>query len=192
MSKVKEVERVREQALHYIGEVIDILRECFLILDSDLRVIAANELFYNTFKVKKEETEGRVIFDLGNRQWNIPELKILFTDIIPNKGVIGDYEVQHSFQRIGEKIMCLNAKRINTTQTIILAIEDITEKRNLEKKLAEFATLQETIIIKRTEELAARVKELEILNKAMVERELKMIDLKQEVVDLKFVISSYK
>jgi PAS domain S-box-containing protein len=121
-------EELRQTALLYIKEIIDVLRECFLIVDSDLKVIAANELFYSTFNVKKEETEGRLIFDLGNRQWDIPELRILFTDIIPKQGVISDYQVDHTFETIGEKIMCVNAKQIGTSQMIIVAIEDVTEK----------------------------------------------------------------
>jgi len=122
-------EKLRQTALTYIREIIDVLRECFLIVDSELKVIAANELFYSTFNVKKEETEGRLIFDLGNRQWDIPELRILFTDIIPKQGVISDYQVDHTFETIGEKIMCVNAKQIETSQMIIVAIEDVTEKR---------------------------------------------------------------
>lgn len=127
--KKESVEQTRQTALHYIEDVIDILRECFLVLDSDLKVIAANELFYQTFRVKKEETEGQRIFDLGNRQWDIPELKILLIDILPNKGVVGDYQVDHIFETIGEKIMLLNAKQIKGSQMILLAIEDVTEKK---------------------------------------------------------------
>lgn len=141
-----ETEKVRQVALTYIKEIIDILRECFLVIDSNLKVIAANELFYQTFQVRKEETEGQLIFDLGNRQWDIPELKILFTDIIPKKGVISNYGVVHSFETIGEKIMLLNAKQIETSQFIIVAIEDVTVKKDLEKKLAEYAKTQEVKI----------------------------------------------
>lgn len=124
-----QTEKKRQVALTYIKEIIDVLRECFLIIDSDLKVIAANELFYQTFNVKREETEGQYIFDLGNKQWNIPELKILLTDVIPKQGVISDYEVRHSFETIGEKIMLLNAKQIESSSMIIVAIEDVTEKK---------------------------------------------------------------
>lgn len=156
-----EIAKLRQEALTYIKEIIDVLRECFIIIDSDLKVIAANELFYQTFNVKKKETEGQLIFDLGNRQWDIPELKVLFTDIIPKQGVIADYEVRHLFETIGEKIMLLNAKQIKTSQMIIVAIEDVTIKKHLEKRLAEYARVQKTKIIKRTAELGEKVKELE-------------------------------
>ncbi len=156
-----EAVKLKQTALTYIKEIIDVLRECFLIIDSDLKVIAANELFYQTFNVKKEETEGRLIFDLGNRQWDIPELKVLFTDIIPKQGVIGDYEVRHSFETIGEKIMLLNAKQIETSQMIIVAIEDVTVKKRLEETLAKFAETQEAKIVERTAQLGGKVRELE-------------------------------
>jgi len=124
-----EVEILRQTALLYIKEIIDVLRECFLIIDSNLKVIAANDLFYQTFNVRKEETEGQLIFDLGNRQWDIPELRILLTDIIPKQGVIRDYLVDHAFETIGEKIMLVNAKQIEASEMIIVAIEDVTQKR---------------------------------------------------------------
>lgn len=124
-----ETEKIRQSALTYIKEIIDVLRECFLIIDSDLKVVAANDLFYSTFNVKKEQTEGQSIFDLGNRQWDILELRTLFTDIIPKQGVISDYQVDHTFENIGEKIMLLNAKQIESSQMIIVAIEDVTEKK---------------------------------------------------------------
>jgi len=98
---------------------------------------------------------------------------------------VKDYEVKHVFQTIGEKTILLNARQIDTVQLIILAMEDITDRKSLEEKLAGFAKKQEIKIIERTAQLAGRVKELEALNKTMVGRELKMVELKKEIEDLK-------
>lgn len=95
-------------------------------LDPDLRVIGANVSFYKNFHVTKEQTEGKLIYDLGNGQWNIPELRKLLEDILPYKKVFNDYEVSHEFPEIGLKVMLLNARQLDTTQQILLAIEDIS------------------------------------------------------------------
>src|SRR3989344_3812280 len=176
--KIKES---RELALHYMETLVDVARESFLILDPNLRIVMANTVFYQNFQVSKEETEKRLIYELGNGQWNIPELKELLEDILPNKKAMRDYEVTHVFEAIGKKTMVLNARQIDTVQLIVLAIEDITVKKDLELKLADFAKEQEAKIAERTKELAERVRELEILNKTMTGRELKMVELKKEI-----------
>jgi len=175
----------RELALHYMEALVDVARESFLILDSDLRVVMANLVFYQNFQVSKGETESRRIYELGNGQWNIPELKDFLEDILPNKKAMRDYEVRHVFETIGEKTMVLNARQIDSVQLIILAIEDVTDKKNLEEKLAECAKGLEVKVAERTHDIATRVKELEALNKTMVGRELKMVELKKEIADLK-------
>ena len=96
-----------------------------------------------------------------------------------------DYEVKHVFETIGEKTIILNARRIDTSQLIILAMEDITTRKELEEKLAKYTTGLEVKIITRTKQLADRVSELERTNKAMVGRELKMIELKKEIKKIK-------
>ena len=175
----------KELALHYMSTLVDVARESFLILDSDFRVISANPTFYDVFKVLPKETENRSLYELGNGQWNIPELKKLSEEILPKKKVVKDYEVRHVFPIIGEKTMLLNARQIDTVQLIILAIEDITVKENLEEKLAEYTKGLEDKIVQRTTELAKRIEELETLNKTMIGRELKMVELKKEIENLK-------
>ena len=174
-----------EVALHYIKTFSDTAREPFLILDPDLRVIGANKSFYKDFKSSKEETEDKLVYDLGNGQWNIPELKELLENILPTKGVFNDYEVSHEFPNIGLKIMLLNARQLDSTKQILLAIEDITLKRAIEIKLANYTKDLEKGIASKTEELKARVDELSKLNDLMIGRELKMIELKEEIVELK-------
>jgi len=180
-----ELKESKELALHYMQTLVDVARESFLILDSNIRVISANPVFYQNFQVTPAQTENRLLYELGNGQWNIPELKHLMEEILPEKKVVKDYEVTHTFEVIGKKTILLNARQIDTVQLIILAMEDITVKENLEQKLAKFAKEQEAKIKQQTAELADRVKELEETNKSMVGRELKMVELKKEIANLK-------
>jgi len=175
----------KELALHYMQTLVDVARESFLILDHSFRVISANSTFYESFRVLPKETERKFLYELGNGQWNISELKKLMEEILPSKKVVKNYEVKHVFPTIGEKTMLLNARQIDTVQLIILAIEDITVKENLEEKLAEYTKGLENKVKERTADLAAKIKELEESNKIMVGRELKMVELKKEIVDLK-------
>ena len=109
--------------------IVDTVREGLLVLDLDLRVQAANESFYDTFQVRPEETLGRLVYELGGAQWNIPELHELLEDILPEKKVMGDYEVEHDFPGIGRRVMLLNARQLDDHQLILLAIEDVTERQ---------------------------------------------------------------
>jgi len=107
-----------------------------LILDADLKVISANASFYKTFKVPQQDTEGKLVFELGNHQWDIPKLKKLLFEILPDKSKITDFEVEHSFEDIGQKTMMLNSKELiqeaGKKRLILLAIEDITEVKKKE------------------------------------------------------------
>jgi len=180
-----ELVESKKLALHYMTTLADAARESFLILDFDLRVMSANPTFYQNFQVLPAQTESRFLYELGDGQWNISELRRLLEDILPDKKVVKDYEVKHIFPTIGEKTILLNARRIDTSQLIILAMEDITVRKELEVKLADYTRGLETKVAERTRELADRVEELEQLNKTMVGRELKMIELKNEIEDLK-------
>jgi chemotaxis protein methyltransferase CheR len=121
--------------------ILDSIREPIVVLDADLIVVKANQSFYRTFNVSPERTEGVLIYELGNRQWDIPKLRELLEDILPQNTIFNDFEVEHHFETIGPKIMHLNARRIyskeNQTQLMLLAIEDVTDqeyyKRNLEE-----------------------------------------------------------
>ena len=184
-----DADQMWEVAWTYIKTVVDTVREPFLILDQDLKVISANKTFYTAFKVKKEETENKKVYNLGNGQWNIPKLKILLEDILPKNTFFEDFKVEHDFPRIGFKIMILNARRIYTTSEktpiMLLAMEDITKQKKLQDQLKGYTKKLTLEVAKRTGELEVRVQELERLNKVMVGRELKMIELKQEIEKLK-------
>ena len=178
-----------EIAWTYIKTVVDTLREPFLILDNDLRIISANKTFYQTFQVGEEETEGVLVYQLGNGQWDIPKLKILLEDILPKNTFFESFRVEHVFPKIGHKIMILNARQIytqgNKRPIMLLAIEDITKQIQLEDQLKEYAQKLNIEIAKKTKELESRVQELEKINKLMVGRELKMIELKKELDEIK-------
>jgi two-component system cell cycle sensor histidine kinase PleC len=130
-----------EAATRANEDIIETVREPLLVLDSDLRVLKANRSFYDSFRVTPGETIGNLIYDLGNRQWDIPRLRTLLEEILPQDNKFDDYEVEHVFSGIGHKVMQLNARRITQkeigSQLILLAIEDVTEKMRLERELAE-------------------------------------------------------
>ena len=120
-------------------DIVETVREPLVVLDADLRVLEANHSFYVSFKVLPEETIGKLIYELGNRQWDIPRLRTLLEEILPKNNKFDDYEVEHVFTGVGRKIMLLNARRIihqeKNTQMILLAIEDVTERKRLETLL---------------------------------------------------------
>jgi PAS domain S-box-containing protein/putative nucleotidyltransferase with HDIG domain len=123
----------------YFADIVATIRDPLLVLSDDLQVLAANGSFYNTFKVKQKDTIGRQIYDLGNRQWNIPALRLLLENILPEKTVFNNYEVEHDFPFIGIRNLLLNARRIpappEKSQWILLSFEDVTERRRLERIL---------------------------------------------------------
>jgi chemotaxis protein methyltransferase CheR len=130
-----------EPSIENLVDILDSIREPILVLAADFRVVKANRSFYRTFKAEPDQTEGSSIYDLGNRQWNIPGLRELLETILPENSKFDDFEVEHTFATIGRKIMHLNACRIEreTTenQLIFLAIEDVTDRVTHKKHLEE-------------------------------------------------------
>lgn len=153
--------------------ILGSIREPLVVLDPYLKVVKANRSFYQMFNIKPYETEGVLIYDLGNRQWNIPKLRELLEDILPGNTVFNDFEVEHDFEIIGRKIMHLNARRIytksNQTQLILLAIEDVTEREHYKRDL-------EGIVNKRTAELVAAK---EAAEKGKQLAEISLIEIKK-------------
>lgn len=120
-----------KKLLVYYQEITDTIREPFIILDKKLCVVTANTAFYKTFKVIKIETEGKLIYKLGNNQWKSSKLVELLENILPKHKVFNDFEVTHKFPDIGLKTMMLNARQIDSKQLILLAFQDITEQKQL-------------------------------------------------------------
>ncbi len=119
--------------------IVDTIRQSLLILNDQLRVVFANRFFYETFKVTATQTEGRKLYELGNGQWDIPKLRILLEDIIPKRNTFEHFLVHHTFEHIGERVMVLNARRLemqeDNQELILLAVEDITESHRNRQSL---------------------------------------------------------
>ena len=137
----RRLEKAVQEEREYAESIVETVREPLVVLDADLRVISANRSFLQGFQVTAEETAGQLIYDLGNRQWDIPKLRELLEGILPKNTFFGDYEVEHDFEAIGHRTMLLNGRRLyreaNKTQMILLAIEDMTERRRAEQELRE-------------------------------------------------------
>ncbi|HET7099387.1 MAG TPA: PAS domain S-box protein [Patescibacteria group bacterium] len=193
-SKTEKVDadKLWEVAWTYIRTVVDTVREPFLILDQKLIIISANRTFYSVFHVTQKQTEGQKVYNIGNGQWDIPKLKILLEDILPKNTHFEDFKVEHDFPKIGHKIMILNARQVHTTNInkpiMLLAMEDITKQVTLENQLKDYTKKLTIEVAKRTSELEIRVKELERVNKVMIGREMKMIELKAELKKAKGAI----
>ena len=133
------MKRDTTKSQEYSESIINTIREPLLVLDQDLRVVTASRSFYGVFKVQPQETVGQLIYDLGNKQWNIPKLRELLETILPQQATFENYEVEHDFATIGRRIMLLNARQIQRVlgmeRIILLAIEDISERREIENGL---------------------------------------------------------
>ncbi|MBN1193793.1 MAG: PAS domain-containing protein [Methanomicrobiaceae archaeon] len=128
----KGVVLLMEEVLGIDKRIVDTLREPLIILNRDLKVVFANRSFFSTFKTGIEDTIGQRIYDIGNRQWNIPELRRLLEEILPEESTFRNFEVVHTFPGIGTRRMLLNARRLiparGEEELILLAIEDVTGK----------------------------------------------------------------
>src|SRR5450759_5273664 len=136
----KRLEDKLQDASEYAQNIVSTVREPLVVLDDKFRVISANRSFYSTFQVTPEMSENILLFDLGNGQWEIPKLRELLEKVLPKSTTIEDFEVEHDFPTIGRKTMLMNARRIQSgtgaTQMILLAIEDITERKAGEEKVS--------------------------------------------------------
>lgn len=130
--------------------IVDTVREPVLVLDKELRVIAASRSFYSVFKVSPEDTQGRLFYALGDGQWDIPKLRVLLEKIIPEHGMMEGYEVEHEFPNLGQRTMCLNARQVfyeeGADTTILLGMEDITERRILEREKDELLRQKDVLL----------------------------------------------
>ena len=130
--------------------IVDTVREPLVVLDHDLRVIAASRSFYRVFMVNPDETEGKLLYELGDGEWDIPKLRLLLGKIIPEHGAMEGYEVEHDFPNIGPRTMLLNARKvfyeIGSHTNILLGIEDVTEQRVLEREKDELLRQKDVLL----------------------------------------------
>lgn len=155
-----------EESWTHIKTVVDTVREPLLVLDKDLCIMAANQSFYQTFQVEQKETEGKLVYKLGNGQWNIPSLKKLLENILPKNSFFRGFEVKHNFPLIGRKIMILNARQIYHDREdgkrfppiILLAMEDVTDIMDVADMLARRTGQFEKSMADRTNKMELKIK----------------------------------
>lgn len=143
--KIEERTRELHENEAFLSSIIQTVRESLLVLDADYKVLSANTHFLNSFKVTTEDTVGKILFELGNHQWDIEALKVLLTKILPTNNPVIDFEVEHDFPYIGKKIMLVNAYRIEFEgqykDRILIAIEDITDKKEIDRRKDDFLSI---------------------------------------------------
>jgi PAS domain-containing protein len=159
-----------EESWTYIKTVVDVLREPVLILDRNFRVLAANEAFYKLFQVEPKDTEGNIVYKLGNGQWDIPALRKLLEDILPKNTFFKGFEVTHEFPSIGKRTIILNARHIHSNDKstaelfppiIMLAMEDITEIMSIANKVTHYTSQLEKALTVQAEHLEEKITLLE-------------------------------
>ncbi len=161
-------ERLWQESWTYIRTIVDTATDPFLILDKNLRVIAANKSFYKFFQVEEKDTEYKNISELGDGEWNIPALKILLEEILPKNTFFTGFEVNRKFPMIGNKVMLLNGRRIYKEgevsamfpPIILLAMADITQMTVIATELADYAAKVEGKLSERTQNLETEVEQL--------------------------------
>ncbi len=143
--RIQERTKSLKDSEEYLASIVQTVRESLIVLDPAFRVLSVNEHFLKTFKVSKEDTEGKNLYELGNGQWDIPKLKELLETILPTNNPVEEFEVEHDFPHIGRKLMLLNAHRIELEgqykDQILIAIEDITERREIERRKDDFLSI---------------------------------------------------
>ena len=130
--------------------IVDTIRDPLLVLDQDLRVVTANRTFHQTFRMSRQDIQGRPVYGLGDGQWDIPELRLLLEEVAPQRAVMEAYEVERNFPAIGRRSMLLNAREVFNQRSaptlILLTIEDVTERRAAEREIAELLQQKETLL----------------------------------------------
>ena len=174
---IKRSQQEMMAARFFADNTIATAREPLMVLDPYLRVESANLAFYRKFRVSAQNTVGRLVYDLGNRQWDIPRLRELLSEILPTSSVLEDFQVDHHFEQLGQRSMLLNARRVEEPQSknkrILLAFQDTTEQKRAEEELR---VVQAQVNV--------YVQEMNRMNTSAVNRERRVAELKKQVNDL--------
>ncbi len=143
--KIEERTRTLRENEEYLSSIVQTVRESLIVLDPKLCVLSVNQHFLKTFKVTREDSEGKQLFDLGNGQWSIPKLRELLEKVLPTSNPVLDFEVDYNFPHIGHKLMLVNAFRVELEGSfkdrILIAIEDITDRREIERRKDDFLSI---------------------------------------------------
>ena len=149
-----------QHAMEYADKIVQTLREPLLVLTPDLRVRLANDAFYAAFRTTPAQTEGRLIYELGDNQWDIPALRTLLEQVLPQNNIFNDFEIVHEFAQGRQQTLLLNGRRLDHVQLILLAIEDITERKQAEADLQQLNATLEHRVEERTLDLQRSNQEL--------------------------------
>ncbi len=143
--RIEERTRIIKESEEYLASIVSTVRESLIVLDKSHSVLSVNDHFLKTFKVSLNETEGKVLYELGNGQWNIERLRQMLENVLPTNNPVEDFEVEHDFPHIGRKLMLVNAHRIELEgdykDRILIAIEDITDRREIERRKDDFLSI---------------------------------------------------
>ncbi|MDT8307021.1 MAG: chemotaxis protein CheB [Anaerolineae bacterium] len=146
---LKSAEEALRREKEFSEKIVHTVREGMLALRPDLTVEFANEPFFEMFSVDRRETIGRLIYGVGNGQWDFPELRSLLEERLPQTNIVNDYRLEHVFEPIGRRVLLLNVRRMDEIERVLLAIEDITEREQYEEDLrqseARYRTLFESM-----------------------------------------------
>jgi PAS domain S-box-containing protein len=141
---------IDDEGLALAQAIVDTIREPLLVLDKELRVVAASRSFCVTFKVARQDVQGRRVYALGGGEWNIPELRLMLEKILPRHTAMEAYEVEQDIPGIGRRTMLLNAREVvnqsNARKLILLAIEDVTERRAAERETSDLLQQKEVLL----------------------------------------------
>ena len=153
LTDIDDLKRSEEAIAHerdYAEAIIRTARDPLVVLDADLRLETANDSFYETFKVSRAKSKGQLIYEIGNREWDIPQLRQLLEDIVPRDSSFNDFEVTHDFETIGRRSMLLNARRLSDPSgapaKVLLGIQDITETHEYQAAIRESQTRYQALI----------------------------------------------
>ena len=187
----KENEVALRQAKEYAESIIDTIPDALIVLDTDLRVRTANDTFYQMFATQPDKTEGEMFYHLGNGQWDIPELRTLFEDVLPENNVFVGYEVAQEFEKIGWHTVLLNGRRLDHKQLILLVITDISARKVAEKALLQLNEELEERVEKRTAQVRSLVTELTMSEQAERRRISQLLhdDLQQRLYGVLYQIA---
>jgi two-component sensor histidine kinase len=146
-----------EDGITLANAIVDTVRDPLVVLDHDLRVIAASRSFYNTFRLVRDDVRGHLLYEIAGGQWDIPELRELLGSISNGQATVEGYEVDRKFPAIGQRVMLLNARKVfyekGTHSTVLLAFEDVTDRRAIERKVQDLLREKDMLL----EEMQHRV-----------------------------------